>query len=89
MRRKRRRLKKGFRYAFTITGIILIVSLAYFVVSALSNDTEVSFNILNNYLSSVQIDKESAREEINSMPVKEKYTYTYLSFYVDGEPELY
>ena len=87
--KKRRRLKKGFKYFFTFIGALLCLSLTFVVVQAFfKNDFE--YKTLVNYLSGFQISKEEVRQQIREIPVKEKYEYTYVSFDVlDMGEEIY
>ena len=87
--KKRRRLKKGFKYFFTFIGALLCLSLTFVVAQAFfKNDFE--YKTLVNYLSGFQISKEEVRQQIREIPVKEKYEYTYVSFDVlDMGEEIY
>ena len=87
--KKRRRLKKGFRYFFISIGALLFLSLTFVVVQAFFKD-DFEYKTLINHLSNIQISKEDAREQIREIPVKEKYEYTYVSFDVlDMGEEIY
>ena len=73
--KKRRRLKKGFRYFYISIGALLFLSLTFVVVQAFFKD-DFEYKTLINHLSNIQISKEDAREQIREIPVKEKYEYT-------------
>lgn len=88
--KKRRRLKKGFRYSFTLIGVILFLSLTFVVVQAFFKEEDFKYLPLRDYLSNIQISKEDVREQIREIPIKEKYEYTYVSFDVlDNGEEIY